>query len=332
MGLLILALILDALLGDPDWLWRRMPHPVVWFGRLIDAVDKWRESALGQRWLADGGSSGENRQKTVFLGSSLLVLMFGICLSISWFVWFLSSFSALASSAAELVIVSVLVAQKSLYEHVSRVVVAFRADGVTGARKAVSMIVGRDVYALEESDISRASIESLAENYSDGVVAPAFWYLIAGLPGIMFYKAVNTADSMIGHRNERYEYFGKPAALLDDAMNWPAARLSAFLVVFAGLLLNGFGAFKRIVQTIIRDAPTHRSPNAGWPETAFAICLDISLGGPRRYGTQMADVSVLNAAGRWELTTSDIDSALRLYVWTCGVGISLVGLGWFIFR
>ena len=211
----------------------------------------------------------------------------------------------------------VFLAQKSLYDHVARVAAAFKTTGLAGAREAVSMIVGRDVKRLDESGVSKAAIESLAENFSDGVVAPVFWYVVAGLPGIIFFKAVNTADSMIGHRTERYEYFGKPAARLDDWMNWPAARLSTLLIMASAALARGGTAAKTVWSATLRDAPQHRSPNAGWPETGFAAALNLSLGGPRNYGADQVDGAHLYAEGREFAKPADIDKALSLFLRCC---------------
>ena len=326
MALLTLALLLDLLVGDPDWLWRRVPHPVVWFGKVIDWADKLRE-----RKQALGGSESGNIktvQEALFQGGVLLVVLL-LLLSIitSQIIGLLGPIGWIA----ELFIVAVLIAQKSLYDHVERVAVALRGGGIADGRKAVSMIVGRDVSKLDESGVSRAAIESLAENFSDGVVAPALWYAIAGLPGILFYKAVNTADSMIGHRNERYEHFGKAAAKVDDYMNWPAARLASLLVIAATFAGKGGDAAKRVWPRTKRDAPRHRSPNAGWPETSFAVALNLALGGPRRYGDETINATTLNPDGRSEASIDDIREGLQLFKRSCFALIALSGLVWFLF-
>ena len=217
MGLLTLALLIDIFVGDPDWLWRRIPHPVVWFGKLIDWFDRLRRSGSV---LNFAGRLGISKSENIDIGLGLLLLAtFAL---IAWGVGRLVGSLGSLGWGIELLIVVVLMAQKSLYDHVAKVSAAFRTQGLSSARKAVSMIVGRDVSKLDESGVCKAAIESLAENFSDGVIAPALWYAILGLPGLLFYKAVNTADSMIGHRNEQYEYFGKPAARLDDrSLNRP---------------------------------------------------------------------------------------------------------------
>jgi adenosylcobinamide-phosphate synthase len=237
-----------------------------------------------------------------FVAGLVLLAAFAVlCIFVSVFVDWISTIYVWLSWVVELIIVMALIAQKSLYEHVARVRNGLKSGGVEGGREAVSMIVGRDVSQLSVSGVCKAAIESLAENFSDGVVAPIFWYAVLGLPGILFYKAVNTADSMIGHRTEEYEQFGKSSAILDDWMNWPAARLSAGLAWWATLVHQGRKRSESVLKTTRADAPHHRSPNAGWPEAAFAAALEISLGGDRSYGTEMVSARKLNESGRDKL-------------------------------
>jgi adenosylcobinamide-phosphate synthase len=210
----------------------------------------------------------------------------------------------------EVIAIAVLLAQKSLRDHVAAVASGLQADGLPGGRAAVALIVGRDVAALDASGVARAAIESAAENFSDGVVAPAFWYLLLGLPGLLVYKIVNTADSMIGHRSERYAAFGWAAARLDDLLNFVPARLAALLIA-AAAALTGRSA-QHAIAVAWRDAALHKSPNAGWPEAATAGALDLALGGPRRYGELAVDGAWLNCDGRAEAGVADIRSALRL--------------------
>jgi adenosylcobinamide-phosphate synthase len=206
---------------------------------------------------------------------------------------------------------SSLVAQRSLYQHVSNVATALERDGLAAGRTAVAHIVGRDTELLDEAGVARAAIESLAESFSDGVVAPVFWMAIAGLSGAALYKAINTADSMIGHHTERYEHFGWAAASLDDLVNLPASRLSALLLIAAAALRRD-GAAAEAWRTVWFDAPRHRSPNAGYPEAAMAGALGLSLGGPRTYdGERIEDATMGN--GRWDATAADIRRALVLY-------------------
>ena len=219
------------------------------------------------------------------------------------------------------ILTSTLLATRSLDTHVRAVATALRDYGLLPARAAVSKIVGRDPDALDEAGVARAAIESLAENFSDGVVAPALWFAILGLPGIVAYKAINTADSMVGHRTPKHEAFGWAAARLDDIVNLPASRLAAALLILAGCLLPKASP-RAATRSVFRDAPKHRSPNAGWPEAAMAGALGLQLAGPRSYGgivtpgTPMGD-------GRTEATAVDIFRALRLYR-------IAVALGWLL--
>ena len=210
--------------------------------------------------------------------------------------------------AAEALILSTLIAQNSLYRHVRRVALALEADGLGAGRDQVAMLVGRQTDALDEAGVSRAAIESLAENYSDGVVAPVFWALALGLPGIIAYKMLNTADSMIGHRTPRHLHFGWAAARLDDAANYIPARIAALLIALAGM---GRGA-----GAIFRDARRHRSPNAGYPEAAMAGALRLKLSGPRIYDAMVEDAPWIGD-GRSDATPADIRAGLRLYVIAC---------------
>jgi adenosylcobinamide-phosphate synthase len=222
------------------------------------------------------------------------------------------------------ILASTLLAQRSLHEHVARVAAGLRASGIEGGRKAVSQIVGRNPATLDEAAICRAAIESLAENFSDGIVAPAIWLAIGGLPGGAVYKAVNTADSMIGHRTPRHEAFGWAAARFDDLVNLPASRLAALLIVAAAALhpkASAAGAWR----ATWRDAGRHRSPNAGWPEAAMAGALGLRLAGPRTYGATLVDDHWMGD-GRSAATPEDIDRALALYRGACALLIGLAGL------
>ncbi|MDX2265796.1 MAG: adenosylcobinamide-phosphate synthase CbiB [Hyphomicrobiales bacterium] len=308
---LLIALAIDAAVGDPDWLWRRYAHPVVWAGRLIARLDE----SLNQ----ETASAGARRAAGV-LAVTLLVAAAGLT---GYSLSALFDFAPLGW-LAEASAAAVLLAQRSLYEHVARVGEAFAGGGLPEARLAVSMIVGRDPNALDEAGVCRAAVETLAENFSDGVVAPAFWFLVGGLPGLCIYKAVNTADSMIGNRSPRHEAFGWAAARLDDALNLAPARLSGAFVALAALL-TGKDA-RRAALAMRRDAWRHRSPNAGWPEAAMAGALGLALAGPRVYATGPVDDAYMNDGGRREATPQDIARALRLYVAACGVLWAVVAL------
>jgi len=289
------ALVVDRVLGDPQWLWRMLPHPVAIVGRIV----AWLEARLN-----DSGHSFGRRRSGGILSTLLLMagaaILGAILHRLVWAVPF--------GVVVEVLLVAILLAQKSLVDHVAAVAQALASDGVSGGRRTVALIVGRDVSALDEPGVARAAIESAAENFSDGVVAPAFWYALLGLPGLLLYKAVNTADSMIGHRSERYEAFGWAAARIDDLLNLVPARLSAILIAIAAWATRRDG---RAALLALRDAPQHKSPNAGWPEAALAGTLGLALGGPRRYGETAVDGAWLNADGRREASAADIVAAIR---------------------
>ncbi len=314
MIILLLALILDWYVGDPDVIWRRIPHPVVWMGKPIE----WIESKLNAAEL-DGVRA---RQKGVFaiVGLILIAGYAGVLLQ-----WLLEPLG-LVGTIIEVVLVGVFIAQKSMIDHVNRVIVALRNDDIDASRDAVSQIVGRDTGNLNRSQICRAAIESLAENFADGVVAPAMWFGILGLPGLLIYKMVNTADSMIGHKSDRYRDFGRAAALTDDFANWPAARFSAGLVALAAAVKFGWNNGQRAMDVAMRDSGLHRSPNAGWPEAAFSGALDIALGGPRHYGAEEVRETSLNSGRRSRLNLVDLQRALMLFKTTCLVLWAIVAL------
>jgi adenosylcobinamide-phosphate synthase len=188
------------------------------------------------------------------------------------------------------------------------------------------MIVGRDPETLDHAGVCRAAVESLAENFSDGVVAPALWYAVFGLPGLFAYKMLNTADSMIGHRNVRYADFGRAAAIADDWANWPAARLSAFLVAAGAAVVRGLKSGRRALGVAVTDHGLHRSPNAGWPEAAMAGALCLALAGPRIYGGERVAEPMLNGAGRRGATAGDIEAGLAVYDATLNTGLLLAGV------
>jgi len=299
--LLFVALVVDRVFGDPDWLWRRVAHPVVGFGKIIDLFD----DALGE--------DRSDTNKAFGYGAALVVALMLACLLVWVIVLGLYSVMGALGWLAELALVVILLAQKSLHDHVKAVAVALEKDGIEAGRTAVSMIVGRNVSTLDTSGVSKAAVESLAENYSDGVVAPVFWYCVAGLPGILIYKAINTADSMVGHKTEKHLFFGRAAAKLDDWMNWPAARLSAVLMCAAIAMKTGGKRALTIFKTVMDEAPLHRSPNAGWPEACFASGLGLTLGGPRSYGGTAIQAVAFNPTGRDKAGSADIVSALALF-------------------
>lgn len=303
--LVVAALLLDAVIGDPDWLWRRAPHPVVWIGNGIGWLERKlnRESwSKRRRKLAGVLTAVIVVTVSVLAGALLSDLLHGHWLGL----------------IAEALIASTLIAQRSLYQHVARVHRAFAEGGLAAARKAVAMIVGRDPEQLDEAGVARAAIESTAENFSDGIVAPVFWLALLGLPGLIAYKAINTADSMIGHRSTRYVDFGWAAARLDDLVNLVPARISGVLVALAAPIAGG--SIVASFKTMLRDARHHRSPNAGWPESAMAGALGIALSGPRVYPEGVANEPYLNANGRIA-EPNDIRRALRVYAAACALEI-----------
>jgi adenosylcobinamide-phosphate synthase len=297
-ALALLTMLIELCVGYPQPVLRAIGHPVTWIGQLIAALD----DLLNRDTLP-----AEQRRRA---GVVAIVVLLGIVGSIAFVVEreLMRLPFGLVFTA---VIASTLVAQRSLYDHVAAVASAIETSGLEAGRAAVSHIVGRDTAAMDEAGIARAAIESLAENFSDGIVAPVFWLAIAGLPGAALYKAVNTADSMIGHRTPRYEAFGWAAARLDDLLNLPASRLAAlFLVAAAAFGDDSSSAAAR--RVLWRDASRHRSPNAGYPEAAMAGALDLALAGPRRYGGVTVDDATMGD-GRRDATAADIRRALALY-------------------
>lgn len=315
LAIVLIALIADAVVGDPDAVWRRVPHPVAWIGALIARLDR-----------------GLNRDADSFSRRRLMgVLALGLLLAGC-------GAAALALDAAlralplhpwtSGVLASVLIAQNSLHLHVARVRDAFASGGLPAARRAVSMVVGRDPESLDEAGVARAAIETTAENFSDGVVAPVFWFALFGLPGLVLYKAINTADSMIGHRSPRHEAFGWAAARLDDVVNLVPARLAGCLVALAAPLAGG--STVDALRCMGRDARLHRSPNAGWPEAAMAGALGLALAGPRRYGSRLVDDPFLNAQGRRDAGPAEIGRALTLLKGACALQFALLGVLWLL--
>ena len=297
-AILFFATLLDRLVGDPDAVWHRVPHPVVLIGRVIDFFDERMNDAAVS-------SAMRRRNGLLFLvGLVAASLVVGLGLSA-----FLALFGPIGF-VAEIAVLSVFLAQKSLIDHVKAVGIALAEQGLAGGRAEVAKIVGRDVSVLSEAGVSRAAIESLAENASDGIVAPFFWYLVLGLPGVLAYKAVNTADSMIGHLNDDYRDYGWASAKFDDLLNWAPSRITAWLLLRIGIR-NGDDR-QQAMADVRHDASLHRSPNAGWPEAATAISLGIALGGPRRYGDLIVDAPYLNPGGRKEAGRADIDAALHV--------------------
>jgi adenosylcobinamide-phosphate synthase len=300
--LTFLALMIELIAGYPDRLLRAIGHPVTWMGRLIGILDhSLNRTAMGPLARRLGGVAAAliviAATGTIAIGMARALAALPI--------------GRLAETLLLAIVASSLIAQRSLHAHVARVADALERDGIAAARTAVAEIVGRDTAILDAAGVARAAIESLAENFSDGVVAPTFWMLVAGLPGAAIYKAINTADSMIGHRTPRHEAFGWAAARLDDLVNLPAARLAGLLIVAAAGMTNGTSA-AAAWRALRRDAPRHRSPNAGYPEAAMAGALALQLAGPRRYGGEMVEDAFMGD-GRRDAKAADIRAALALY-------------------
>jgi adenosylcobinamide-phosphate synthase len=297
-ALAFLAMLIELCLGYPERLTAAIGHPVTWIGGLIGALDR----ALNR------DSTDPNRRRVLGIIAVLIVLgMVGLIAFVVQRELLRLPFGIFVVA----LIAGTLIAQRSLYRHVADVADALDTGYIALGRAAVSHIVGRDTGALDQAGIARAAIESLAENFSDAVVAPVLWLTLAGLPGAALYKAINTADSMIGHRTARYEAFGWAAAKLDDLVNLPASRLTALLLIAAAALRNDGSAIDAW-RTVWFDAPRHRSPNAGYPEAAMAGALGLSLAGPRVYGGVRIDDATMGG-GRRDANAADIRRALALY-------------------
>ncbi len=296
--LVLLALLLDLMIGDPSWLYARVWHPVVAIGALIER---------GEAWLNHGV-----RRRRLWAGAVLTLALVALALGVGWGLQhFLRGLAY--GWVIEVALASSLLAFRGLHRFIKPVERALRLGDLNKARKAVSQVVGRDPNRLDAAGVARAAIESLAENYSDGALAPLFWYALTGLPGLLAYKTINTLDSMIGHRNDRYEAFGKVAARLDDIVNWPPARLTALVFVVAAWL-RLFRPPLAALRLIKRDASKHRSVNAGWPETAMAAALNIRLAGPRDYGDYQVNDPWIGD-GPTQATAQDLGRAFTVF-WT----------------
>ncbi|WP_235031153.1 adenosylcobinamide-phosphate synthase CbiB [Geminicoccus flavidas] len=323
---LILALVLDALVGDPPSLWRRLSHPVVLIGRLVTTLEhvlldppSAREPTPVKRITDEQATDASRRRRGVLL----VLVVLGVAVAAG------AALQALAGQLPggwllEAVAAATLFAQRSLSDHVLAVASGMD-EGIEAARRKVAMIVGRDPEQLDQPAVGRAAIESAAENFSDGLVAPLLWALLLGLPGLVAYKAVNTMDSMIGHKSQRYRQFGWAAARLDDLVNLPASRLAGLVAILAACVLPGASP-ARAWRTVRRDARRHRSPNAGWPEAAFAGALGIALCGPRSYGG-VPSVAHWIGDGRRDVTAADVRRAIRLLwlAWLIALCILLLG-------
>jgi adenosylcobinamide-phosphate synthase len=306
----LVAALADALLGEPAWLYRRLPHPVVAIGGGI----AWLESRL----LDPVAPEARKR----LLGALLLAVVAGMAAVVGAAIH-LALRALPLGWLAEGALMGTLLAQRSLVQHVAAV-----ADGLdrglAEGRRAVALIVGRDPERLDEAGVGRAAVESLAENLSDGVVAPLFWGVVAGLPGMLAYKAVNTLDSMVGHKSERHRAFGWASARFDDLVNLIPARLTGALLCVAGAPER---ASLESCRVMLRDAKHHRSPNAGWPEAAMAAALGLRLAGPRVYGG-VAVADAWMGDGRAEVAPADIRRGLRLAWRAWWLAVAVLAAAW----
>ena len=305
---------MEASFGYPAWLYRSIGHPVTWMGAWLS----WLERRLNRE--------GQPAARRRALGLVTLLLLLGVTGGIALALERLLA-GGIIGAIALAVLASSLIAQRSLDEHVRAVARGLEKGGLPAGRQAVAMIVGRNPDVLDEAGVCRAAIESLAENFSDGIVAPLVWMVAGGLTGAAVYKAANTADSMIGHRTPRYQAFGWAAARFDDLVNLPASRLAALWLVLAACVSRDASP-RAAWRAVWRDARAHRSPNAGWPEAAMAGALGLQLAGPRVYGTELVD-DVFMGDGRREACASDIRRALRLYRRACLIQFLALALGVF---
>jgi adenosylcobinamide-phosphate synthase len=312
LPLALAASVVEALIGYPAPLYRAIGHPVTWMGRWLE----WLEARLNR----PDASFAERRAS----GVAVLCLYLAPVALLAWAATHVLLPRGALGFAALALLAASLPAQRSLLSHAQAAADGLEA-GLDEGRRAVAKIVGRNPAALDEAGVARAAIESLAENFSDGVVAPIFWTALGGLVGGALYKAVNTADSMIGHKDDRYGAFGWAAARLDDLVNLPASRLAALWLILAAALIPGASA-RDAARAVWRDASLHRSPNAGWPEAAMAGALGLKLAGPRVYGNTLVEDAFMGA-GRREADARDSKRALTLYRASCVIEVlALAGL------
>lgn len=311
-AVLLLALAIDLAFGEMAVVFRFLPHPLAIAGRAIGFFDR--------RLNREGRSDAARRLR----GAITVVVLVGAAAAIGWAI---GEYLRVVHYAwlIEALLVAVLLDERSLFEHVAAVGKALKSDGLQGGRAAVAKIVGRDPESLDEHGVARAAIEALFAKFSTGLVAPAFWYLLLGLPGLFACKTAGALNGVIGHRSPKYLDFGWAAARLDDALDWIPARLTALLVWLAALVLPGAHA-GAAVRTTLADARKHRSPHAGWPEAAAAGALGLALGGPRRYLGTVMDEPWLGA-GRARATLADLGAALKLYLAAAAVLAALLLIG-----
>ena len=306
-----MACLLDAVVGDPRW----FPHPVRWMGYFIN----WCDQHLHRLLL----SSAQQRMAGVLLA---ITLPTGAYAAGSLFIWLGNSLDPLWGTITAVLLAWTTLAARDLVDHVRSVLLALRSASLTEARTAVAKIVGRDTDQMDESEIVRATVETIAESTADGIVAPLFYLVLGGAPLALAYKAVSTLDSMIGHLDDRYRWFGWASARLDDAANFIPARITAVLFVLsAGIVSRSWSVMQRTWQIVLRDGGQHPSPNSGRPEAAMAGALGVQLGGTNRYDGLPIERPSLGDPGQ-PLTRAHIGRALTLMIWTSLIGV-LLGMG-----
>ena len=309
--ILLIALVLEAYIGEASYIFRFITHPVELIGSVISLLDR----KLNRK-------KRSNTDRTIRGLISLLIII-----SLSLIMGYIISWLSLNHPwgwVIELILTTTLLAQRALYNAVQRVAISLQRNSTDTSRKTVSHIVGRDTSKLDNYGVARAAIESLAENFSDGVIAPVFWYILFGFPGLLIYKAVNTMDSMIGYRTIQYKAFGYFAARFDDAMNIIPARLSAFFLILASIFVPTANPI-RALKIVLRDATKHQSPNAGWPESAMAGALNLTLAGPRHVKGNVLEAPWIGE-GSAKVTHLDIKRSLYLYTVACLINAGSVAL------
>ena len=313
-GELAVACLLDAAVGDPRW----FPHPVRWMGSIVD----WCDRRVHQRLL----SPAKQRMTGVLLAVALPAGAYGAG---ALLIWFGSSIGPLWGSAVTVLLAWTTLAARDLIDHGVSVHRALQSDSLTEARSAVAKIVGRDTEEMAESDIVRATVETIAESMADGIIAPLFYLILGGAPLALAYKAVSTLDSMIGHLDDRYRWFGWASARLDDVANFLPARITALLLVLsAGLVSRSWPTMHRAWHIVLRDGGQHPSLNSGHPEAAMAGALGVRLGGINRYDGISIERPYLGDPDQ-PLTRAHIGRALTLMLWTSLTGV-LLGIGWLL--
>ena len=307
--IILIALAIDGIWGDNHFFWKKINHPIKYFGKFIDWLDNEfnREEFSSNAKILNGAA--------VVVAMTFLAYLIGLFLEKLFLIF---PFSIIF----EAIFVSVFIAARSLFDHVKAVNSSLIQEGLVGGRSKLSLIVGRDVSNLDFGGILRAAIESLAENFSDGVVAPILWYLIFGIPGLLIYKLINTADSMIGHKNSKYIDFGMFTARFDDLLNYVPARFSSVLIIIASFILRE--DFKSSIKITKEDHNKHSSPNSGWPESAMSGALGVSLGGLRIYEQEEVDEGIMNVSGERDIDDNHLTRSLWIYTTANIVGVIIL--------